>query len=409
MGHEPHAGRIWKADPRIWKADPRIWKADPRIWQALFKVAVEKLVAADAVLELFEYTKASFIPYLETSIKSLTPLLTHFYPTTRKATATTLLSFISTAHEISDSPKFEPGFANIKMLDDVCKLVDLIIPKIMSLWRGEEKCDVVSDLCSSLSSIISTVGAGVVALTYLDEARISHWQSLLIGSAADLVGTFATVLGANFAQVFQQFLPAVSKYYNPCYSSTDQKNTIGLLAEVINGLGSAVSPFTEDVLTLGVKATKDDDVEVRSNAAFFLGLLAYWTTVDISSQYLSILKCLQPLFIVPNDASREKSKRAKDNAAGAVARMILKNKAALPKCFEALFDLIQMSHPLVRTHFDHILAVFAHVLQNSVPAVPKEKVMIPAETREQLVAVLRQLNSQVPNQLAACGLTAYIQ
>jgi hypothetical protein len=48
-----------------------------------------------------------------------------------------------------------------------------------------------------------------------------------------------------------------------------------------------------------------------------------------------------------------------------------------------------MSHPLVRTHFDHILAVFAHVLQNSVPAVPKEKVMIPAETREQLVAVLR--------------------
>jgi hypothetical protein len=152
----------------------------------------------------------------------------------------------------------------------------------------------------------------------------------LIGSAADLVGTFATVLGANFAQVFQQFLPAVSKYYNPCYSSTDRKNTIGLLAEVINGLGSAVSPFTEDVLTLGVKATKDDDVEVRSNAAFFLGLLAYWTTVDISSQYLSILKCLQPLFIVPNDASREKSKRAKDNAAGAVARMILKNKAALP-------------------------------------------------------------------------------
>jgi hypothetical protein len=59
------------------------------------------------------------------------------------------------------------------------------------------------------------------------------------------------------------------------------------------------------------------------------------------------------------------------------------------KCFEALFDLIQMSHPLVRTHFDHILAVFAHVLQNSVPAVPEEKAMIPAETREQLVAVLR--------------------
>ncbi|PLW48719.1 hypothetical protein PCASD_03169 [Puccinia coronata f. sp. avenae] len=431
---------------------------DDDLMKTTTAVAVEKSVAADAVSELFEYTKASFLPYLETSIKSLTPLLTHFYPTTRKAAATTLLSFISTAHEISDSPKFEPGIANIQMSDDVRKLVDLIIPEIMSLWRGEDECDVVSDLCSSLSSIISTVGAGVVAPTYLDEActmiltilerkstaqldgdfeeesatgDLSEVESNLIGCAADLVGTFATVLGADFAQAFQQFLPAVSKYYNPCYSPTDRNNTIGSLAEVINGLGSAVSPFTEDLLTLGVKATKDADVEVRSNAAFFLGSLAYWTTVDISSHYLSILECLQPLFIVPDDASREKSERAKDNAAGAIARMILKNKAALPldqvlpvffealplkqdfaessKCFEALFDLIQMSHPLVRTHFDHILAVFAHVLQNSVPAVPEEKAMIPAETREQLVAVLRQLNSQVPDELSARGLTAYIQ
>ncbi|PLW38667.1 hypothetical protein PCANC_16038 [Puccinia coronata f. sp. avenae] len=157
MGHEPRSGR------------PILGSGRPSS-RCRSRVAVEKLVAADAVLELFEYTKASFIPYLKTSIKSLTPLLTHFYPTTRKATATTLLSFISTAHKISDSPKFEPGFANIQMLDDVCKLVDLIIPKIMSLWQGEDKCDVVSDLCSSLSSIISTVGTGVVAPTYLDEA-----------------------------------------------------------------------------------------------------------------------------------------------------------------------------------------------------------------------------------------------
>jgi hypothetical protein len=112
---------------------------DDDLMKTTTAVAVEKSVAADAVSELFEYTKASFLPYLETSIKSLTPLLTHFYPTTRKAAATTLLSFISTAHEISDSPKFEPGIANIQMSDDVRKLVDLIIPEIMSLWRGEDE------------------------------------------------------------------------------------------------------------------------------------------------------------------------------------------------------------------------------------------------------------------------------
>ncbi|KAI9610516.1 hypothetical protein H4Q26_006658 [Puccinia striiformis f. sp. tritici PST-130] len=419
---------------------------DDDLMKTTTAIAVEKSVAADAVSELFEYTRTHFLPYLEQSIKSLTPLLAHFYPTTRKAAATTLLSFITIAHEITNPPKFEPGIANIHMPGDVRKLIDLIMPEIMSVWRSEDECDVVSDLCSSLSSVISTVGAGMPDYRDLERKSpaqldgdfedasatgdLSEVESSLIGCAADLVGTYATVLGADFAQAFGQFLPCVAKYYDPCFSPTDRNNAIGSLAEVINGLGAAVGPFTEQLLPLGLKATKDEDVEVRSNAAFFVGSLAYWTPFDISSQYLGILECLQPLFTVPDDSSREKSERAKDNAAGAIARMILKNKAALPldqvlpvffealplkqdfaessKCFEALFELIQQSHPLVEAHFEHILAVFAHVLQNSVPVVSEEKAMIPSETRDQLVALLRQLNTRVPDQLAACGLTKFL-
>ncbi|KAH9447107.1 hypothetical protein MJO29_015522 [Puccinia striiformis f. sp. tritici] len=59
------------------------------------------------------------------------------------------------------------------------------------------------------------------------------------------------------------------------------------------------------------------------------------------------------------------------------------------KCFEALFELIQQSHPLVEAHFEHILAVFSHILQNSAPTVSEEKAMIPSETRDQLVALKR--------------------
>ncbi|KAI9613009.1 hypothetical protein H4Q26_010280 [Puccinia striiformis f. sp. tritici PST-130] len=314
--------------------------------------------------------------------QELGPLLAHFYPTTRKAAATTLLSFITVAHEITNPPKFEPGIANIHMPGDVRKLVDLIMPEIMVVWRSEDECDVVSDLCSSLSSVISTVGAGMVAPAYLDETCSLIIAILERKSPAQLDGDFDDAS----ATAFGQFLPCMAKYYDPCFSPTDRNNAIGSLAEVINGLGAAVGPFTEQLLPLGLKATKDEDVEVRSNAAFFVGSLAYWTPVDISSQYLSILECLQPLFTVLDDPSREKSERAKDNAAGAIARMILKNKAALPldqqdfaessKCFEALFELIQQSHPLVEAHFEHILAVFAHVLQNSVPAVSEEKAMI---------------------------------
>lgn len=159
---------------------------------------------------------------------------------------------------------------------------------------------------------------------------MSEAESHLIGCAADLVGTFASVLGADFAQAFVQFLPLIAKYYDQVYSPTDRNNAIGSLAEVINGLETAVGPFTEQLLQLGLRAVADEDVEVRSNAAFFLGSLVFWTNSDITPHYIDILKGLQPLFTVPDNSSKEKSERAKDNAAGAIARMILKNKASLP-------------------------------------------------------------------------------
>ncbi|POW08844.1 hypothetical protein PSHT_09376 [Puccinia striiformis] len=377
-------------------------------------------VAADAVSELFEYTRTHFLPYLEQSIKSLTPLLAHFYPTTRKAAATTLLSFITMPRN-HKSPKFEPGIANIHMPGDVRKLVDLICPKSWCLAD-----DVVSDLCSSLSSVISTVGAGMVAPAYLDETCsliIAIWKesrlpnSMLISSAP-----MPLFLGPISRKPSDNSCLA-AKYYDPCFSPTDRNNAIGSLAEVINGLGAAVGPFTEQLLPLGLKATKDEDVEVRSNAAFFVGSLAYWTPFDISSQYLGILECLQPLFTVPDDSSREKSERAKDNAAGAIARMILKNKAALPldqvlpvffealplkqdfaessKCFEAFHILwlrltSNTSWPSLPTSFKTLSRRFGGEGNDSIG------------NPRPIGRTLRQLNTRVPDQLAACGLTKFL-
>ncbi|KAI8455660.1 karyopherin Kap123 [Phakopsora pachyrhizi] len=411
---------------------------DDSLMKATTAVAVEKSVAADALAELFEYTKSSFLPYLEPSVKALTPLLNHFYPTTRKAAATTLLSFISIAHELTNPGKLQPGLNNICLSDDVRKLINVIVPEVMTMWEGDDECDVVCDICSSLSSVISGVGAGLLAPTYLDgtyryilqilerkspaqlegdldetiaTGELSEAESNLIGSAADFVGSFATVLGADFAQAFSQFLPAIAKYYDSCYSATDRNNSVGALAEAINGLGNAISPFTEVLLQLGLNAVKDEDIEVRSNAAFFLGSLVFWTDIDITSQYMRILEGLQPLFIIADDRMKEKSERAKDNAAGAIARMILKNKSALPldqvlpaffealplkqdflesaKCFDAIHDLVKEQHPSIQAQFEHILSVFSHVLTNSAPSVPEDKAMITPETRAQIIGLIQ--------------------
>lgn len=112
---------------------------DDDLMKTTTAVAVEKSVAADALSELFEYTKTSFLPYLEAAIKGLTPLLGHFYPTTRKAAATTLLSFISIAHELGQPPELKPGIAEICLSDDVQKLVALIMPEIMPVWKQDDE------------------------------------------------------------------------------------------------------------------------------------------------------------------------------------------------------------------------------------------------------------------------------
>lgn len=56
----------------------------------------------------------------------------------------------------------------------------------------------------------------------------------------------------------------------------------GCLGECVGGIKSAVTPYTEKLLNLFIKAASDEDEAVRSNAAFALGVLAANTTADIS-------------------------------------------------------------------------------------------------------------------------------
>lgn len=85
-----------------------------------------------------------------------------------------------------------------------------------------------------------------------------------------------------------------------------------------------MTPFTEPLLAHIVRAFTDEDVEVRSNAAFAVGALVENSQQDISSQYLNILISLRPYFEVA-PGSADNLFMARDNAVGCVARIIVKN------------------------------------------------------------------------------------
>jgi hypothetical protein len=159
-------------------------------------------------------------------------------------------------------------------------------------------------------------------------AEQSEWDAHLIRGAGDLVSTLALAVGPGFAPAFNSFLPALATYVDPKRQPGERSSAIGALAESINGLKEGVTGFSENLFALLFNALTDADLDVRSNSAFAIGSLVYQSEKDLSSQYVTILSRLQPLFDRQTDT--EDTNQACDNACGAVARLILKNSSVLP-------------------------------------------------------------------------------
>ena len=165
--------------------------------------------------------------------------------------------------------------------------------------------------------------------------------------------------------------------------------------------------------------------------------------MDLSPQYLHLLAGLQPFFAVAADAAPAQF-NARDNAAGAVARIILKNTAAVPldrvcffcaaprlsseltlifalqvlpvllsalplrndylenrAVFNCIFHLFRSEPSSITQHIDQLLPVFAHVLDPSAPD------QLSDEGRVELIALINALNVQVPDKVRASGLQAF--
>lgn len=86
---------------------------------------------------------------------------------------------------------------------------------------------------------------------------------------------------------------------------------------------------SQSIIQLLFVALGDSDPQVQSNSAFALGMLVENTEADLSSQYLHFLSALRPLFQCPEGAPAAHF-NARDNATGAVARMIIKKTEAVP-------------------------------------------------------------------------------
>ncbi|KAG0199275.1 hypothetical protein BGX28_007434 [Mortierella sp. GBA30] len=395
-------------------------------------IAEEKEVAADTIGELFQHTRSAFLPYVESTVKELVELATHMADGVRKASTTSLFTFLRTFYRLSNSQEWQAGLpVTVPLHENVAQLNSLVMPAILAVWDDEDDKMVVVQICQQMVETVRLCGPGIVAdkidaiaehvrlilekQAYcqqeleddeglLDEDEQAEFDALLISAASDLTGALAVVLGPSFVPYAKVFMPHIAKYYKASKPTSERSMAIGSLGEIANGMGAGISEFTEHLFPLILKSLSDEDDEVRSNGAFAIGALCQNTTVDVSSQYPALLTALFPLFqgqALPN---------VTDNACGAVARMILKHPNAVPldqvlpvfvaalplkadfeendPVYKLVFSLIRSQNPWILNNIASLLRVFTEVLS-------KEDELKP-HTRVEMIEVIKALHEQFP-------------
>ncbi|CAO3697035.1 unnamed protein product [Umbelopsis ramanniana] len=396
-------------------------------------IADEKEIAADALGEIFENTRSEFLPYVVPTMNELVQLSAHISEGVRKAVTNSFFTFLQTFYVMSAPAQWVPGLPlQYTVLENVDSMIKLVVPATLKMWDEEDDKMVVVQICQEFVETIKMVGPAVIADHVdpicqhlleifekralcqqedevedglVDEDEQAEYESMLVGSASDLVGALAQAIGEGFSNYFNGFLPHISKFYKKTKTGAERSMAIGCLGEVIGGIKGGVTPHTEQLLTLFLKAAADSEEEVRSNAAYALGVLSAYTQYDVSSQYNTILGALYPLFhgqTLPN---------VTDNAAGAVARLILRNPEAVPldqvlptfttalplkrdfeenePVFECIFTLFRANNSFVMEHIPQFLHIFAQVLS--------EEGQVKDPTKASIIELIRALDAQSPN------------
>lgn len=319
-------------------------------------IAEEKASAIESLGTLCEHTKQQFMSHLPKTIEIVQELCDHPHENVRRGAMYTLFKIMNTTYDIFCSDlSWQPSYPpNYQVPNDVQQVINIVINETFKVLDEEEDKIVVNLVLTELGETMKKVGPALIgrqtvmdticqhAMNVLtkkascqvdleqtetpleDEQENAELDSLVINSAADLVGAIAVVSGGYFARYFKHFWPQISKYYKPHQPVSDRSMAIGVIGEISGGLGSDIMPFTEELLQFALAALNDEDDEVKSNAAFAIGMICKSSPADISPRYPEILAKLYPLLQATSNEPMV------DNACGAICRMILSRPALVP-------------------------------------------------------------------------------
>ncbi|KAL2650159.1 hypothetical protein R1flu_018287 [Riccia fluitans] len=404
---------------------------------------LDEKAAATQALGLFAlHTKKAFMPYMEDCLKVLKKHAGYFHEDVR------LQAMIALQHLLTATQDAFPSHEN-HITPETKHVLDTVMELYLRALNEDDDKDTVSQVCSSIVDVIKSVPFEAVqqyvvklseaTLMLLrqqavcqetgdtdsegDEDDLEH-DDILMDAVTDILPAVASRMGAGFEPIFRQFFEPLMKFAGHSRPPNDRTMAVACVAEVAKEIGPAIVPYVDVVMPIVLKELSSSDATNRRNAAYCAGELCLHGGEKSLPYYMSVLQGLHPLF-----TERETDDGVRDNAAGAVARMIKANTQAMPlsqvlpvlvgalplkedieeseSVYGALCGLICASHPDILQFIPQLVPVFAQTVASEEVKAEVKTVIGQAVSqlwlayKEQMQGLLGALPPQEANALGA--------
>ena len=321
--------------------------------------------AITALGEMAAHTGTSFCPFIESSMQVMQKAASNWHPLVKTEAADAMPSFVvpSIAAYHNGTVEWKKGDVTgtqhgPPLSQHTATIAHAVLLEEIALMKDDESATV-AKACEAVQSVIEICGP-VVVMPVLNEL-LSATHELLIQvapcqsndaqlydaghgevddddhdattqAACDLIGALSRVLGSKVMGPFMpQFLPPIMDYAKSSRPTADRAMAIGCLGEIAQefndgdyGVGILDQNWSTVFLPCIVSTLPDrENDHVQRNAAFCAGVCAEALRERMSMQDCqTLLQHLGPLFTVRN-ATTESAMACVDNAAAAVARIIM--------------------------------------------------------------------------------------
>ena len=173
-----------------------------------------------------------------------------------------------------------------------------------------------------IDQFIVLLSETAVCQKQVDDTEGDHDENLM-GDLCDTLMEFAKSWKESFSQHFEKLLPGIERFTRVERNMRDRILFIGLLADTLKHMPSIAAKYADNFAVLVERNLSCEDKTLYRNTLYYLGVLSEAAPM-LSSSYPKFLQLLQPFF------TSEFEPATVDNAAAAVARMILTCPQALP-------------------------------------------------------------------------------